>query len=130
VVLSAKLLQRWPESVSRIATTGLFSLQPEMPYQRAKAAPACAGVCRASRLRMAGMRIYMLFVSTKESLLRTLCACAARAHRRAASVGLSFATLHNCISSSLLASRCWLLTVTLLESDIWLGRNGYNGSWR
>ena len=40
MVLSAKLLQRWPESVTKIARAEPLSLRPGIPHQLAQSAAA------------------------------------------------------------------------------------------
>lgn len=76
----------------------------------------------------ASVRIYMLFVSLKELVLGVRFVLALQPVR--AGIGQSFAAPPQLSPFlSLLAVRYLLLTVTLLETDIRLDRNGYNGSW-
>jgi hypothetical protein len=77
VVLSAKLLQQWPENVPRIARADLLSLHPEVSPLLAKSAAASFkrvhSITVVIIILTANMRIYMLFVSMEELALGVLC---------------------------------------------------------
>lgn len=90
VFLSAKPLQQSPENVSRTARADLFSLHSEISLLLAESAAASFKrvhlIAVVIAIWTASMRIYMLFVSTKELVLGALCARTAACTRTRRSI--------------------------------------------